>query len=102
MWPLPMMSLVSNSSHGNLPRPNPDPPVMFKLVQLGPHHTGTTPTPTPRDMFQASLLCSPYCQHADGWHSTEMPSCLHFQIDRQMETCGRKETILGLNSAFIF
>ena len=42
---------------------------MFKLVQSGPHCTGTS------GHVQAFSLCSTDCWKVGSWHSTEIPSC---------------------------
>ena len=49
--------------------PQPLSPDMFKLVQVGPHSTGTP------DMFKLVHYVVRTVGKAGGWHSTEMLSC---------------------------
>ena len=55
-------------------RLRPFPPDMFKLVQVGPHFTGTPP---PEYIFTLIHYVDRTVGMAGGWHSTEMPSGLH-------------------------
>ena len=62
--------------------PHPD---MFKLVQLGPHHTGNLCPLPPTKHVQTCSLCSSYiCRHSGCWHSTEVPSCFFCAFVNQL------------------
>ena len=53
-----------------LPFPSPPQTDMFKVDQPEPDCTGTPPI-----NLQTCSVCRLYYLQADGWHSTEMPSC---------------------------